>query len=693
MTIRFKMLMAFILTTVLTVAVIGSLVFVNFRTYALGAFSEEATGQLRRIDDIIRVYMDNAANTVRHMATMPELREGLGRLTPIAGATKETLVDRPTLTGQGQEIFDLFSMLAKPNPAYELVYAGFNDAGLVIFPGVTLPAGYDPRTREWFTTGMQSPTEVSFTQPYVSSTKMVVLSVMHRIRDAAGTAIGVASVDFNLQTLTKALSEMRFGNTGYVMVFDGKGTLLVDKNNQNNIGKTIAELNSPLLNRIGSIQEGRFEAKVNGTQHFIQVYVSSATGWKLVVLREQDEVLAGAIQSSLKVLYAGLGMLLLVCGLAFFIARSIARPISVLVEASSRVAGGNLTALPKERFVGEVGQLQQSLESMIGSLGDLISTSQTKTAEAEQQTQKAAQALEQAREAGEKAEHARREGMLQAAGQLENIVRKIGEATVNLERSINVTNNGLVRQVSIISETASSMDEMSASITEVAKNAADASGSAQQGSKEAGSGKQNMAMVVKGINDVQNKAGHVQQSLDALGQQADSIGRVMGIILDIADQTNLLALNAAIEAARAGEAGRGFAVVADEVRKLAEKTTQATQEVGQTVNGIQTGTPDSRHHMQEAESAIVRTISNVTEAEERLDDIATAIESTAGQLHFIASAAEQQAATSHSVARNSASIQTMIHEDTGNLADCIKLIDTMKGNAKELAQLVADLKK
>ena len=141
-----------------------------------------------------------------------------------------------------------------------------------------------------------------------------------------------------------------------------------------------------------------------------------------------------------------------------------------------------------------------------------------------------------------------------------------------------------------MTETATAMNQMNVSVLEVARNASDAADVTTNAREQAEEGSRNLNALIKMIGEVHQHALGLKDSMQDLGNQAQGIGNILNVISDIADQTNLLALNAAIEAARAGEAGRGFAVVADEVRKLAEKTMDATREVGSAVSSIQSVT-------------------------------------------------------------------------------------------------------
>ena len=166
----------------------------------------------------------------------------------------------------------------------------------------------------------------------------------------------------------------------------------------------------------------------------------------------------------------------------------------------------------------------------------------------------------------------------------------------------------------------------------------------------------------------------------------------MGVISDIADQTNLLALNAAIEAARAGEAGRGFAVVADEVRKLAEKTAHATTEVRTAIGGIQSGTNTAAAQMDTAVERVTLATGLAQRSGEALAEIVDMVESAGDQVRSIATAAEQQSATSEEINRAVSSISVIASETDNAMAQSTEAVGALVAQTKKLEQLIAALR-
>ncbi|WP_278441258.1 methyl-accepting chemotaxis protein [Pseudomonas oryzihabitans] len=249
---------------------------------------------------------------------------------------------------------------------------------------------------------------------------------------------------------------------------------------------------------------------------------------------------------------------------------------------------------------------------------------------------------------------------------LRDTVSHIGEASTQLASAAEEMNavtdeasRGLQRQNGEVEQAAAAVNEMTAAVEEVARNAASASTSAQQSERSTGLGAARVTETVNAIHSLTSTVSHTSEQIVALAGQAQGIATVVDVIRGIAEQTNLLALNAAIEAARAGEQGRGFAVVADEVRALAHRTQESTREIEQMIGGIQSGSEGAVQAMQRSRDEATATLKIANEAGAALEEIARSITEINERNFLIATASEEQAQVARSVDQNLVSIRDL----------------------------------
>jgi methyl-accepting chemotaxis protein len=272
-----------------------------------------------------------------------------------------------------------------------------------------------------------------------------------------------------------------------------------------------------------------------------------------------------------------------------------------------------------------------------------------------------------------------------AANQLSGESQSLSDTTIE-------SSNSISRQRSEIEQVATAMNEMTATVQEVARSASEAAASAQQADTQTIQGK---TIVLDSVSAIEVLASEVERAASVINEvetDSEQIGSVLDVIRGIAEQTNLLALNAAIEAARAGEQGRGFAVVADEVRTLASRTQESTQEIQDMIEKLQSGTRAAVAVMTEGGEKASISVKKAREAGTSLDNITAAVASISDMNTQIASAAEEQSQVAEEINKNVVTINTMADEVTSNSSRTTDSSQTLSALAQQLTSIVGQFK-
>ena len=367
--------------------------------------------------------------------------------------------------------------------------------------------------------------------------------------------------------------------------------------------------------------------------------------------------------------------------------RQLGKDPGELNAIAHRVVDGDYDIDDGSKKMGVYGAIVE----MVNALKQHIENAQRESENAREQSRKAQEAMEQAEAASTEAQ-SKTEAMLVAADKLETVGSVVSSASTQLSAQIEQSDRGAAESAQRLSEAATAMNEMNATVQEVAKNAGSASTASADTKEKAEAGAQVVAKAVHSIDQVHQMSLVLKEDMVQLNEHAQDITRIMGVISDIADQTNLLALNAAIEAARAGEAGRGFAVVADEVRKLAEKTMASTNDVGNAIKSIQESTAKSMTGVDNAVERIGEATELANQSGAALEEIVATVEATGDQVNAIATASEEQAAASEEINQSIVQVNDMSRQTAKAMAEAAKAVSDLAAQAQGLTELIRELK-
>ena len=354
-------------------------------------------------------------------------------------------------------------------------------------------------------------------------------------------------------------------------------------------------------------------------------------------------------QARLTAVIIGIASLLIGIIAAIVITRSITRPIADLVAMNDRLASGDLTVKIVASGKDEVGQLAESSRNVVENIRNIV-------------------------------------------GMISDTSNQVAAASIQLQGTAQQIANGAEEVANQTGTVATASEEMSATSGDIAHNCALAAESSQQSNASAKRGEavvqETTAVMTKIAKSVKQSA----QTVSDLGTRSEQIGQIVGTIEDIADQTNLLALNAAIEAARAGEQGRGFAVVADEVRALAERTTKATREISEMIKAIQGEIKIAVGAMEEGVSDVASGAESSEKSRCALEEILEQISEVTMQINQIATAAEQQTATTNDITMNVQQITNVVYETARGATETATASAQLASNATILQGLVRQFK-
>ncbi len=473
--------------------------------------------------------------------------------------------------------------------------------------------------------------------------KTIVLCFVEKIKE--GYIIGEVFWEYFLQ---KYIDPIKIGETGYAYIVDENGIVIAHPERKYVLSLDINKL--PFGGKIlGIKKEGRVEYTWKGKEKWVFLKVDNLNGWRFATGVTKDEVL-----SDLKSLRYQGGILILIFSTIFiviiiFLGNMIAGPLKEFTQKFIKGGEGDLTQTIEYISNDEIGVLSQSFNKFMENLSSMIR-------------------------------------------ELKGVILSLKGASDELKESSSDFSRIANEQREQIIAISSSIEEMSATARDIAKNAEDAKELSIQSEKVSNEGMEEIEKMKKAMDNILSSLGMLEEVITNLDKSSQKIGEIVVVINEIADQTNLLALNAAIEAARAGEHGRGFAVVADEVRKLAERTGKATKEIEEIILSVQKETESSISAMKKTKEETYKGKEISDKSTEILGRIVENAKGLLGINEQIASAIIEMAQTVEDISKNMMIVSDSASQTSEAVESLIKTSEKLLENTKILEHLTENFK-
>lgn len=578
---RFKSLRARTLTITLPVIVITLLLVMGmaflFSVSQLnGEISKKMDYQLDLLSDKVDNQLQAHSKVTESMARFVEMSPITYSLEQLDSLLTKTVLLNETSVGMG--IF-MEPYAFDSNKQYVATYGAKKDGKVSITYDYST-SSYNYPNQAWYKVGSSTKNQTDYSEPYFDDVSQVsMLTVVAPFYTPDKKLLGVATDDITLSDVQALVSGTKVGETGWAFMLDQTGRYLshpdadklMNHTIQSDDNASFAEMGTALLAEEEGMKTFTDDEGIN------RVYFQKMpkTNWTIALVMPEDEFYAPLSALFYQLCAVSLFGLVILIAVIYFFSKYLTKQIERANQLSHALSNGDFTASMDIKTVDEMGVMASRFNAMTATLRETLG-------QVSYSAQQVAATSEQLMASAE-----------QTSKATEQIAQSVQEIAYGTEQQVGATNQGS----EVISEIAQHITTMEKGIEEVSSSTVEAN-------RQASEGNQMAVKTVEHMKVIHTQIGQTATVVNALGQRSEEIGQMISLITTIADQTNLLALNAAIEAARAGEQGRGFAVVADEVRKLAEQSSAAADKVGTIVADIRRDTQSAIQAMTHGSSIL-----------------------------------------------------------------------------------------
>ncbi|MET0124819.1 MAG: methyl-accepting chemotaxis protein [Pseudomonas caspiana] len=545
---------------------------------------------------------------------------------------------------------DLGGLVGQPSltSTFQFTYIGDADGVFTQRPDAEMPAGYDPRKRPWYTSTVTADKTI-ISAPYLASVGGLVVTVASPIK-IDGKVAGVAGGDLSLETLVKIVNSVEFGGLGHAFLVSGDGQVIVSPDKD----QVMKNLKDIYPGQTLTLDKKLREVTLNGQQRLLSFTpISGLPGadWYIGLSIDRDKAYAPLSEFRTSALIAMVVAVLVIALLLSLLISALMRPLTAMGRAMQDIARGEgdltrrLSIQGKDEFAELGGSFNQFVERVHASIIEVSSATLL-----------------------------------------------VHDLSQRVEQSSNSSILGFDEQSARTNSVAAAINELGAATQEIARNASDASTQASQAREQAEDSRAVVEKTIQAMTSLSSKISDSCTQIETLNTSTENIGQILDVIKGISQQTNLLALNAAIEAARAGEAGRGFAVVADEVRNLAHRTQESADQVHKMIGELQQGSHDAVENMNQSQASSRDSVDVANQAGTRLTSVTQRISEIDGMNQSVAAATEEQTAVVETLNVDISQINMLNQQGVANLNETLSDCAALSQQAGRLKQLVASFK-
>ncbi len=539
------------------------------------------------------------------------------------------------------------SLLQQPalTSTFVASYSATREGAFDIFPERVMPDGYDPRLRPWYSDALKN--GPILTEPYIGvGSDYLVMSEAAPVK-SGGQVLGVFGVNISLDKLSRMINAQDFGGIGYAFLVSTDGNILVHPD-KTLVTKNLHDIYGLEPSRIGAELTRVRQAGSTQLLTFMPVQGLPSVKWYVGLAVDKGKAYAALTQFRLSVLIATVVLLAITFVLLSLLIRLLMKPLHHMTHALEDIAQGDgdltqrLAIQSRDEFGNLAGAFNRFVERIHASIREVASTT----------------------------------------ARLSQVASRVVNAS-------NASMSNSDDQSHRTSSVAAAINQLGAAAQEIAVNAADASQGASDARDTADEARRVVERSIQAMDELSAKILSSSARIEQLDSHTSSIGQILKVIQAISEQTNLLALNAAIEAARAGESGRGFSVVADEVRNLAGRTQASAQQIHGMIEELQVGSRQAVRTMTESQQYSAESVAIANQAGEHLGQVTRRIGEIDGMNQSVAAATEEQTAVVEAINLDITQIDTLNKDAVENLNATLLACSDLEEQTARLEQLVS----